>query len=165
MNNPEIQPRKPIRLIDYDYTQNGMYFVTICAVKRRNLFWDVGAIINRPRSPEILSEYGIILDRCINEIPNHYSQTKIDKYVIMPNHVHIILRFDVYENGRFIIAPTSLSTVIKQLKRAVTRGAGIPIWQKSFYDHIIRNNQDYLNIWQYIDNNPARWAEDEYYSL
>jgi hypothetical protein len=60
------------------------------------------------------------------------------------------------------VAPT-LSRVIKQFKGAVTKKAGFPVWQKSFYDHIIRNEQDYVEVWNYIDTNPARWGEDKYY--
>jgi len=121
----------------------------------------VGAIINRPQMQ--LSEYGVLIDNSINEIPLHYPDIIIDKYGIMPNHIHIIL-FNLHndENGRLIIAPTNISVVIQQLKRYISKRTGFTIWQKSFHDHIIRNEEDYKRIWRYIDDNPSQWALDRY---
>ncbi|WP_295632444.1 transposase [uncultured Intestinimonas sp.] len=76
----------------------------------------------------------------------------------MPNHVHMILVL-TSQGGRTLCAPT-VSRVIKQFKGVVTKRAGLPLWQKSFHDHIIRNEADYLRIWQYIDTNPLKWRED-----
>jgi REP element-mobilizing transposase RayT len=80
----------------------------------------------------------------------------------MPNHVHLILKIEHDINGRIISAPT-ISTVVGQMKRKISKLAGFDIWQKSFYDHIIRNENDYQQIWQYIDNNPLKWKLDKYY--
>lgn len=81
----------------------------------------------------------------------------------MPNHVHLILAIGVAD-GRMISASTkSLSTIVGQMKRASSKAAGISLWQRSFYDHVIRNEADHLRIWAYIDTNPAKWREDCYY--
>ena len=85
----------------------------------------------------------------------------MDNYVIMPNHIHLLL-FLYCDNGRAMLVPT-VSRVIQQLKGAVTKRIGHPIWQSRFYDHVIRTERDYRDIYTYIDNNPARWSEDEYY--
>lgn len=160
-----LPKRKNLRLKEYDYSQNGAYFITICVANRRCLLWNVGTIINRPLAETDFSEYGLCVAQHIKDIPVFYPELNVDKYVIMPNHIHMILSIDtsVENGGRLIIAPTNISNVVKQLKSAVTKDIGISIWQKSFFDHIIRNEQDYLAIWQYIDDNPLKWQEDEFY--
>lgn len=147
----EFPKRKNIRLKDFDYSQNGCYFVTICTKDRKNLFWEsVGADIIRPN----LSEYGKIANTAINAISLHYPNMKIDEYVIMPDHVHMILIISNDENGRIISAPTKpLATVIGQMKRWVSKEIGFSVWQKSFYEHIIRDEADYLIKAEYIRNN------------
>ena len=83
----------------------------------------------------------------------------------MPNHVHLIVAIEpAADGGVRAPRPTTLSDIVRSIKAMVTRELGYSIWQTSFYDHVIRNETDYLRIWQYIDNNPAHWAEDEYYS-
>lgn len=158
--------RKSLRLEGYDYSKAGYYFITICTLEKRHLFWNgtasVGADIIRPHLPE-LTDLGQMVDRLILDIPNHYPNVTVDKHIVMPNHIHLILRLE--ENGRMISAPTkSTSTIIGQMKRISSKLAGRPLWQKGYYDHIIRNEPDYLRIWQYIDTNPAKWTEDEYYT-
>lgn len=167
----DLPKRKKIRLQGYDYSQNGLYFVTFCVKDRHELLGRiVGAIINRPinnaQYPNVeLSEYGLITDDSINDISNHYPDISVDKYVIMPNHIHMILMIqNENANGRLIIAPT-ISTVIQQLKRNISQKIGFSIWQKSFHDHIIRNEKEYLKIWQYIDENPLKWEDDCYFAL
>ena len=91
-----------------------------------------------------------------------YPLVHLDKYVIMPNHIHLILRVCAPEGGRPQVAPT-LSRIIQQFKGAVTKSAGSPVWQRSFHDHIIRSEADYLRIWRYVDTNPLKWEEDHYY--
>ena len=80
----------------------------------------------------------------------------------MPNHIHLILQIHCVEDGRMISAPT-ISTVVGQMKRWIYRQAGTALWQKSYHEHVIRNENDYRDIWEYIENNPIRWAEDRYY--
>jgi len=160
----EKPQRKNNRLLNYDYSQNGAYFITVCTKDKQHIFGKiVGARIARPNECTVkikLSETGKIVNDGINNIEAIYKTICVDKYVIMPNHIHMIL---VVNNGRAMRAPT-ISTVINQLKGYITKQTGYSIWQKLFHDHIIRNEQDYLNIWEYIDTNPHKWQLDKYYS-
>lgn len=94
----------------------------------------------------------------------HYKYIKIDKYCIMPNHIHIIVVINKIEDnsGRIISAPT-ISTIIGSLKRIISKEIGFSIWQKSFHDHIIRNEKSYQKIWEYIDTNILKWELDSLY--
>jgi len=159
----KLPKRKSVRIPEYDYSRNGAYFVTICVDKMQKVLSKieggmepVGANIVRPK----LTQIGKIVDNAIKEIPNNYKDIFIDIYAIMPNHIHLIIRID--GDGRTMFAPT-ISRIIKQLKGVVTKQIGKPIWQKSFYEHIIRNEADYSEIWQYIENNPLKWELDKYY--
>ncbi len=157
--------RKNIRLKDWDYSQNGAYFITICAKDKQHIFGkikNVGADIIRPEDMVELSDIGKIVDKAIKNISDSYKNVYVDKYIIMPNHIHILFSIIKENNGRIISAPTR-SVIIGQMKRYVLKQAGKSVWQKSFYDHIIRNKNDYDDKWKYIDSNPAKWAEDEYY--
>lgn len=143
-------------------TPPGAYFVTVCTKNRRCLFWDiVGASIARPQ-PFRLSAWGEIVDKTIREIPSYYAAITVDRYTVMPNHIHLLLQIQTDSDGRPIVTPT-ISTVVQQFKGAVTKQIGQPVWQKLFYDHVIRNQQDYDEIWKYIDNNPVKWKEDCFY--
>ncbi len=102
------------------------------------------------------------VEEAINEIPVHYPNVCVEKYVIMPNHIHLLLMIDTLP-GRSVIAPT-VSTVIRHMKGFTTRKIGCRIFQKSFHDHIIRKESDYQMIWQYIDTNPIRWEQDCFYT-
>ncbi len=163
----ELTSRKLNRLKKFDYGGNGAYFVTICVQGKHEMLWQshVGAIINRPHEPNILSGYGLIAENAISNISQYYPCIIVDKYVIMPNHIHMILAVHRHEDssGRLIIAPT-ISTVIQQFKRYVSKQFGFSLWQKSFHDHIIRDEQEYEMIWDYIDQNPLIWAEDCYFT-
>ena len=159
----ELSTRKQNRLTDYDYSAPNAYFITICTDKRKNLFWtDVGAIIDRPKNTPLTS-LGTIVRRSVEVIPHYYPAVSVDHYVIMPNHVHLLLQIHSDSNGRSMIAPT-ISTVVRLMKGAVSKQAGFPIWQKGFYDHVIRNDKDYQEIWNYIEGNPNKWAEDKLYT-
>ena len=138
--------RKPNRLPNYDYSQAGYYFITLCT-----------------KDKQPLSSIGRVVDEAIRAIPAHYPNVALDKFVVMPNHIHLILAL-AEPDGRIISAPTKpLSTVIGSMKRAAAKRAGIPLWQKSFHDHVIRGEADYRRIWSYIDANPRKWREDCYY--
>jgi len=155
--------RKKNRLENYDYSSCGAYFITICTLERRNCFWkNVGAIIDRPQDVE-LSQYGKMVDNAIQNIPSAYSALSLEGYIIMPNHIHLLVRVCADEYGRPLVAPT-MSRVVKQLKGVVSKQAGISIWQKSFHDHIIRNREDYEEHLRYIYENPIRWYYDELYT-
>ena len=165
----EQPKRKAIRLTEYDYAAPGAYFITICTQDRRCILSDVavGADSIRPEpadKPIALRPYGEIVDQAVRRIPEHYPHISVDNYVIMPNHIHILLQIHADKSGRILSAPT-ISTVIGQMKRWASRHSGTPLWQKSFHEHVIRNEEDYRQIWQYIDTNPAKWAEDRYYMV
>ena len=121
----------------------------------------VGAIIDRPENVP-LTNLGIIVRRSIEDIPKHHPTISADHFVIMPNHIHLLLQINTDPDGRSVIAPT-ISTVVRLMKGAVSKQAGFTVWQKGFYDHVIRNNKDYRAIWNYIEGNPSKWAEDKLY--
>ena len=156
--------RKRNRLESADYRSCGVYFITVCTVNRRCLLGKttVGAATGRPQGGG-LSPYGEIVDEAIGNISSVYPTVSVDDYVIMPNHIHLLLRIRADECGRPVAAPT-MSRVINQLKGYVSKRAGMAIWQKSFYDHIIRDREDYEAHLRYIDENPLRWDQDELYT-
>ena len=170
----ELPVRKDIRLRGYDYSKSGRYFITICVKDRHELLWElhVGARIARPQLSDIgkaiekarpqLSDIGKVIEKAIDNIPHIYESVTIDKYVIMPNHIHMILMIG-HNCGRAMRAPT-ISMIINQMKGYVSKQVGYSVWQKLFHDHIIRDDIEYQRILQYMDENPARWNEDEYYT-
>ncbi len=160
-----LPSRKSIRLKDYDYGNNGYYFLTICVQNKENLFGKiVGAILcGRPNNPD-----KIIIKRLL-ELENKFSDVKIDEYVIMPNHIHFIIKKTGDHTGsplRDIIGWFKTMTTndyisgVKSGKFEPFRGK---LWQRNYYDHIIRNYDDYLDIAEYILNNPLKWCEDKLY--
>ena len=168
----EHPQRKPNRLKGFDYATPRAYFVTICVKNRQCLLGSiVGAAISRPPIVN-LTHAGRVVDAAIQEIPIHYRHIHVDKYVVMPNHVHILLMVSPSADGRLIAAPTSsaadmppsISLVVGQMKRSVSKALGFPLWQKSFHDHIIRTEADYRTIREYIDANPYRWESDCFYT-
>ena len=168
-NANKLPVRKRNRLKDYDYSSNGAYFITICTKDRKNIFWDkeqpdfVGEDIILPPDSIRLSPYGKIAEEAINTIPEHYPHIELLQYVVMPNHVHMIL-FIPYDSGRMISSPTSILTVVGQMKRTVSKKIGVKIWQRSFHDHIIRDKNDYEKIVKYIYENPIKWQYDCFYT-
>lgn len=178
MPSTALPMRKHPRLKSYDYSDNGFYFVTICAKDMKCIFGNaepkcVGrglapAVTENSDMQIVLSQYGIIAEQQLFALENRYDFVRIDKFIIMPNHIHAILTF----NGKTAGAsprPT-LSDVICAYKSITTRLCNRfsnvserQIFQTSFYDSVIRNEAEYLNIWQYIDENPKKWKNDEYY--
>lgn len=163
MDNNNLFPiRKQIRMPEFDYNSNGAYFITVCVKDRKPILSriSVGTTIGRP--PDIiLTKYGHIVNDAIHSIETIYPSVHVDNFVIMPNHIHFLL-FLYCDDGRAMLVPT-VSRTVQQLKGAVTKRIGHSIWQSRFYDHVIRSERDYRDIYQYIDNNPAHWAEDKYY--
>lgn len=162
----EFRKRKPTRLKNYNYSSNGYYFITICTQNRDNILSDivVGEGLPLPR----LTAEGKITEKYILSINEKYPCVRIDKYVVMPNHMHIMLCIE--NDGRGNPSPT-ISNVVGWLKYGVTSAinktfgtTGNNIFQRSFHDHIIRDERDYLKIWNYIDTNPQKWQEDCFYT-
>ncbi len=164
MSKLNLPNRKSLRLENYDYSSNGAYFITICTNKRNISLWNnVGANCVRQQEYIKLSEIGTLINNEILKIPYVYENVIIDKFCIMPDHIHLIIFLDNSNNtiGRTQFAPT-ISRIIKQFKGSITKQLGYPIWQKSFYDHIIRNEKAYLEIWRYIDENPLKFIDEKH---
>lgn len=155
----DLPKRKNIRLHNYNYSYNGAYFITICTKNKENLLWkNVGANCVRPLDQLPLSKIGIVIENEIYKLNTVYENIKVDKYQIMPNHIHLIIFIYEDSNGRTQFAPT-ISRIIKQFKGSITKQIGFSIWQKSFYDRIIRNEKEYQSVWNYIHNNPLKYLE------
>lgn len=153
MNLPD---RKLPRLSGFDYSSPNYYFVTICTHNRKSIFG----------KPDCLNKLGLIAESELTDIEKHYSNVRLDKYVIMPNHVHAIIAIDEIETERSRPFPI-LSTIVGLYKSGVSKQIhkiypNVEVWQKSFYDKVIRNEAGYLEVWQYIDENPLKWEFDEY---
>ena len=154
----DMPMRKSNRLVGYDYSSTGYYFVTISVKDRQEILGKlVAATI--PGHPYMeLSELGKNVDSAIRYYIEH-KLAVIDKYVIMPNHIHMInvIKPETGDRGR-----SPLQHIVRNLKSYITKNIGFSPWQKSFHDHIIRNEIEYQKIWQYIDENPITWSEDYY---
>ncbi len=189
MEHPE---RKYNRLRNYDYSRNGMYFITICTkdrIRYLSEIIDVGnAALGVPRNiPNIsmkinhelndiipvpvvkLTKYGDIVNDNIKKINEIYRYVSVTKYVIMPDHIHMILFVSDFEDKsvnygtpRAAFPTKSVSQIINGLKAISTKQIGFSVWQKSFHDHIIRSEKEFLEISDYIDNNPINWVNDIY---
>jgi len=164
----DIPVRKHPRLKEYDYNQNGAYYITLCVKDRREV---LSKIVGRgiPDATYIqLSEYGKNVIEAIEYINNRSRELSIDKYVVMPNHVHfiaIIKDSDGGASGKPRPTNAIIPKLVSSIKRYTNKVSGSKIWQRSYHDHIIRDDIDYLQIWQYIDENPQAWSEDCYYTV
>lgn len=162
----ELPQRKSIRLRGYNYSSNGAYFITICVKDKHKV---LGEIVGRDTlgAPFMrLSEYGGIVNKEIEEMSTHYNGVVVDKFVVMPNHVHIIVSIG-RDGAPGVSRPTTalIPTIVAALKMKTNRAIGFSIWQASYHDHIIRNIEEYQRIWKYIDENPSHWVEDCYYNV
>ena len=201
--NPNIHQRRSIRLKGYDYSQAGLYFITICCENRSCLF---GIVVD---GEMIMNDAGKMADKCWMEIPNHFPNVVLHEYVIMPNHVHGIIELvgdtnvgaenvgaenvgaenflplpntaqlnvgvenfqplQRKQNKFQKMIPHSIGSIVKGYKIGVTKwmrqNTNIHnVWQRNYYEHIIRNEQSYQTISEYIINNPAKWADDKFYT-
>ena len=166
-----LPKRKNIRLKNYDYSEPGAYFITICTKNKENLLWNgdldvekydfkpVGAHRVRPYNLP-LSKLGMVVEEKLNQWDGVYPSVYLSSYVIMPNHLHTIVVILPDEGGRTRCAPT-VSHMVKMFKETVTKQLGENVWQKLFYDHIIRDKRDYEEISKYIYENPLKWEFDE----
>ena len=202
MDTPPLPRRKTIRLQNYDYSQNGAYFVTICTAHKRPLFGVVrrGDPCGRPPVPVYaeLSEIGRIVESYLTEIPSHYPDVHLASYVIMPDHIHMILVLTQNQPERAgqcpapteesdlscrrggtpgppattekpapprrrggTPGPPALPKIINAFKSLTTRKAGCSLWQRGYYEHILRNQQDFDEAAGYITGNPVRRLERE----
>ena len=147
----EFTKRKSPRIPNYDYSTANFYFLTVCTHEKRCIFG----------KPGNLNWMGKIAEENLLKIPVVFPNIRVDHYVVMPNHVHMIL--DVQNSGE-----TDISVVMGQYKMSVTRKIreripDFPVWQRSFHDHVIRNQARYEQVWRYIEGNPMRWEDDCFY--
>ena len=153
---PEYHERKQNRLQNYDYSQKGAYHVILCSLRQERIFSEIIMLENGDVSLNLLLS-GKEISGGIDELETRYPWIHVVDYCIMPNHVHLLLYFQDSIEGK------RLSTVINQLKGAVRKRVGYPIWEKGYYDHIIRGEEDFVLTRKYIQENPMKWAEDKYY--
>lgn len=161
----ELPNRKRTRLEGYDYSTPGAYFLTICAAEKKTVFGTVvgGGDLDAPYA--CLLEAGMVVRKYI-ELADHIPGIRVDKYVVMPNHIHIILLVEETDDGTSRSpSPTNAKVprFVGAMKRFCNKEMGTNLFQRSYYDHIIRDERDYRKIWNYIDTNPARWQEDCFY--
>jgi putative transposase len=180
--NPDIHHRRSIRLKDYDYSQAGAYFVTICTNNKECLFGDV---INGAMQ---LNEMGIVAQQCWDAIPEHFPKTFLDEFILMPNHMHGIIVINIV--GAKNLSPIlndcdssraknllplqhrgtsmTIGSIVRGFKIGVTKwarenAATYTPWQRNYYEHIIRSELEMNKIREYITSNPLNWESDENY--
>ena len=173
-----LSERKEIRLKGYNYSRNGVYFVTICVKDKKKLLGEIDNVVNIAIDKAVvrLSKIGQEVQRGIEKIGEIYQGVEVEKYVVMPNHVHLLLtlhgeKFErnnrkgkIVKVGCDSFTNKQLATIIRSFKLETTRIYGQQFWQRSYYDHVVRDERDYVNVWQYIEYNPQRWVVDKYYA-
>ena len=164
----EQPKRKAMRLPEYDYSHPGTYFITVCTKDKAPILCSIEGTSDNPVGADALigprcklSHKGRIVQKYIESM-SRTENVHVDKYVIMPNHVHLLI--SISSGPMRASAPTaSIPGVMRAFKGLVTKELDENIFQRSYHDHVIRDEADYLLHWNYIDTNPARWEKDEYF--
>jgi putative transposase len=186
--NPEIHKRRSIRLKGYNYSQAGLYFITICCDDRICRFGQID------KNEMILNENGIIAYNEWGKLAERFQNFEIDVFQIMPNHMHGIIVLNEHVGATARVAPNdgvaqnndaniwagaspapTISDIVGAYKSLVSNGCleiyksknetmG-KLWQRNYYEHIIRNEQSYNTISNYIIDNPAKWNADKFYAI
>jgi REP element-mobilizing transposase RayT len=162
--------RRSHRLPDYDYSSNGAYFITFCAENKQCLF---GEIVD---DEMILNEYGNIVQEELLKTLSIRREIELITYCVMPNHVHAVILLNDAQGDRPVaptsttLRPRSIGAFVAGYKSAVTKRIneirntpGLPVWQRNYYEHVIRDEADMSTIHDYIQANPAHWSEDKEY--
>ena len=185
--NPDKHHRKSIRLKGYDYSQAGLYFITICCQNKVHLF---GNVINKQM---ILNDAGKMIEKWFNELQNKFPDVKCHEMVVMPNHIHFIIENIGSVGADLRVCPndSNISKTEKRVSEILGEHAGSPLhrvlqwfktmstneyirgvknnnwipfdgklWQRNYWEHIIRNDQSHQKISDYIINNPSKWNDD-----
>ena len=164
--DPQKHHRRSIRLKGYDYSQAGAYFVTIVAYQRECLF---GEVVD---GEMVLNERGLIVVECWKAIPDHFQNVDLGAFVVMPNHVHGIIFINDVVGARHasplpenVIKRGSLGVIVGSFKSAVAKRIGrelneTGIWQRNYFERIIRDEREMERIHRYIESNPFQWADD-----
>lgn len=158
--------RRSIRLKEYDYSEPGEYFVTICTKDRVHLFGNIDSDGMHE------NELGNVVRHCWIEIPNHFPNVELDEFVVMPNHVHIVINpvgvqnIEPLPNRYQHVTPGSVGSIVRSFKSAVTRWCRkneYPhiVWQRNYFEHIIRDDKSLDRIREYIASNPEQWPYDK----
>jgi putative transposase len=188
--NPDIHHRRSIRLEGYDYSQAGLYFITLCTQNSLHLF---GKITN---DEMVLNDAGVMVEKWWNELKNKFPNIELEESVVMPNHFHGILQIlnthtvgadlrvcpdnrihpdktDEHKKGEHTGSPLhamiqwfktmSTNEYIRNVKNNNWTPFNKKLWQRNYYEHIIRNEKSYLHISEYIRTNPLKWQDDKYY--
>ncbi|NLG85675.1 MAG: transposase [Firmicutes bacterium] len=150
-----LPQRKNIRLQNYDYSKPGYYFITICTHNMQNL---LGVVVGGIDPYVRLSNIGKQVEANLLKLPEIYTGIVIKPHVVMPNHVHFIVQLTAKHRG------LPLPKLIGRFKSYTTKLYPDILWQRSYYDRVIRNEKEYLAICEYIQTNPLRWELDRYYS-
>ncbi|MBR6524294.1 MAG: transposase [Clostridia bacterium] len=145
----DLPKRKRTRLKEYDYSTPGAYFITICVKDKKHLLGKIVGCGDFDAPKIMLSGYGQIINKHINLMNEKYSHISVDKYVIMPNHIHLIINVKDYKNGASETAApynNEISKFVSLFKRFCNKEFGENIFQRSYHDHIIRGEKDYKKI-------------------
>ncbi len=182
--NPKIHHRRSIRLRNFDYSSAGAYFITICAHERESVFGNLVDGVMR------LNDWGLIVRECWGHLPNHFLHVGLDECIVRPNHIHgiIILNNGLHDVGARFIAPEfgvkkgamnqnnlgainrapTIGEIVRAFKARCTHAInqtrqppGGSVWQRNYYERVIRDDRELNNIRQYIEDNPRKWADDE----
>ena len=158
MDINDLPKRKRLRLENYDYSSNGMYFVTVCTKNKKPILSQVvGDDAHIVPKKIVLKPYGEVVDKYINRINTVYDNISVENYIIMPNHIHMLLFIDRFNNGTmWASSPTKIETVVRSLKTMVTKEVGLSIWQRSYNDEIIKNEKHFQSVWNYIEYNALK---------
>ena len=162
----ERTKRKTTRLPNYDYSAAGYYFVTFCTKEKQKLLCEIVGtdVLGGPQVH--LTKYGAVAERHLQGMQDFYEDIKLESYVIMPNHIHLLLQVNPSKSGpsgRPVPTNSPISRFIGTFKRFCNREIGRNIWQYRSHDHVIRGEADYLKIRNYIETNPVRWQDDCFY--
>ncbi len=187
--NPDIHHRRSVRLKGYDYSLAGVYFITICALNKECLFGRI-ADDGRGTKFCAPTDAGKIAGQCWREIPTHYPNVLLDEFIVMPNHVHGLIAIEnnksisvsvgvqnfeplqieppqIEKVNQFQkIIPQSIGAIIRGYKIGVTKWMRsntniYQVWQRNYYEHVVRNDRELNSIREYINYNPANWKTDD----
>ena len=158
-----MKERKNLRLAEYDYSTNGYYFLTICTKEKQKILCDIvgDGVLDVPTIK--LSAIGKTVEKYIHSI-NNTERISVNNYVIMPNHIHLLVFVDNINGTSKTPSPTANAIIphmVSTFKRFCNKDIGYNIWQRGYFDHIIRNEKDYTKHYNYIENNPLLWEREK----
>ena len=178
-----LEQRKRLRLRELNYSEHNVYFLTLCCRDRKHLLGEIrkspvgdGVLDVPPAEAMVFTRAGKIVDEKIREMSEKFDGVSVEKYVVMPNHIHMLLAVEDgggtsrtpsptgQEVNRPVRTNEKIPSFVSYLKRSTQRMCGSEIWQRGYHDHVVRDMRDLQNHWNYIDTNPLRWELDKYYT-